>query len=99
MSKLTGGPGWSLSPDEPAAKPVKKENPESPKPRIRLERRTGNYVTVIAGLHTYGTDRLNKIARELKSLCGAGGTVKNGAIEVQGDQVEAVRKWFLKCKA
>ena len=96
MSKLTGGPGWSLSSDEPAVKPVKKENPASPKPMIRLERRTGKYVTVIAGLHTYGSERLNGIARELKTLCGAGGTVKNGAIEIQGDQVQMVREWFLK---
>ncbi len=96
MSKLTSGPGWSLSSDEPAPKPEKKVNPDSPKPKIRLERRTGKYVTVIAGLHTYGLDRLNGIAKELKALCGAGGTVKNGAIEVQGDQVERVRDWFSK---
>ena len=25
---------------------------------------------------------------------GAGGTVKNGAIEIQGDRVTAVREWF-----
>ncbi len=96
MSKLTGGPGWSLSSDEPAVKPVYKDNPDSPKPRIRLERRVGKYVTVIAGLHTYGADRLNAIAKELKALCGAGGTVKGGVIEVQGDQVQRVRDWFLK---
>ena len=33
---------------------------------------------------------------ELKALCGAGGTVKDGAIEIQGDQVDRVRDWFLK---
>ena len=96
MSKMTSGPGWSLSSDEPALKSAKKENPDSPKPKIRLERRTGKYVTVIAGLHTYGLDRLSGIAREFKTLCGAGGTVKNGAIEIQGDQVKIVREWFLK---
>ena len=96
MSKLTGGPGWSLSPAEPAPKPAPKKNPDSPRPLFRLENRAGKYVTVIAGLHTYGTDRLNVIARELKALCGAGGTVKNGVIEVQGDQLQRVRGWFLK---
>ena len=96
MIKLTGGPGWSLSPDESVAKPVKKEDRNGPKPRIQLERRGGKYVTVISGLHTYGSERLNGIARELKTLCGAGGTVKSGTIEVQGDQVKIVREWFLK---
>ena len=93
MAKLTGGKGWSLSSDEPP-KPVKKENPRSPVPKIRLENRAGKYVTVISGLPTYGTDRLNAMARELKTSCGAGGAVKNGAIEIQGDQVVAIQNWF-----
>ncbi len=36
------------------------------------------------------------VAREWKTLCGAGGTVKNGAIEIQGDKVPLIRQWFLK---
>ncbi len=89
VSKMTSGPGWSLSSDE---KPVpKKINPESPKPKVRLEKRNGKYVTVIAGLHTYGKDRLEAIARELKAACGAGGTVKDGVIEIQGDKINIVQ--------
>ena len=96
MPRMTSGPGWSLSPDEPP-KPAKKKNLDSPVPKIRLENRMGGKsVTVIAGLHTYGADRLNGIARELKSRCGAGGTVKNGIIEIQGDQLDLVRAWFSK---
>ena len=95
MAKLTGGPGWSLSSDEPAPA-IKKENPNTPKPAIRLENRAGKYVTVVSGLHTYGSDRLNAMAKEWKTHCGAGGTVKNGIIEIQGDQVKTIREWFLK---
>ena len=95
MERITSGPGWSLSSDEPL-KPAKKENLDSPKPKIRLEKRVGKIVTVIAGLHTYGADRLNAIAKELKSLCGAGGTVKNGTIEIQGDQVRLAQTWLKK---
>jgi translation initiation factor 1 len=54
----------------------------------------GKAVTVIAGLHTYGSARLNAIAKELKSSFGAGGTVKNGAIEIQGDRIAAIKDWF-----
>jgi Translation initiation factor 1 (eIF-1/SUI1) and related proteins len=73
-----------------------KNNPMSPVPKIRLEKRAGKSVTVITGLHTYGSSRLNTIARELKSLLGAGGTVKNGAIEIQGEKIEPVKAWFAR---
>jgi translation initiation factor 1 len=95
MSKMTSGPGWSLSLDSDKHK-ARTFSAHSPKPRVQLEKRVGKYVTVIAGLHTYGSDRLNTIAKELKSLCGAGGTVKGGVIEIQGDQVTAVQTWLQK---
>ena len=75
---------------------ISKNSSRSPEPKIRLEKRGGKAVTVIAGLHTYGSARLDAIARELKSILGVGGTVKNGAIEIQGDKVEAVKKRFAK---
>jgi translation initiation factor 1 len=68
----------------------------SPIPKIRLEKRAGKSVTVIAGLHTYGAKRLDAIARELKSALATGGTVKNGTIEIQGDKVAAIKAWFIK---
>ena len=95
MAKLISGSGWSLSPDEQSPV-IKKENPNTPKPVVCLERRTGKYVTVVSGLHTYGSERLNNMSKEWKTLCGAGGTVKNGVIEIQGDQVKMIRGWFLK---
>jgi translation initiation factor 1 len=72
-----------------------KDSSRSPVPKIRLEKRAGKAVTVVAGLHTYGAARLDIIARELKITLGAGGTVKNGVIEIQGDKVAPVKKWFL----
>jgi translation initiation factor 1 len=65
-------------------------------PKIYIEKRGGKSVTVISGLHTYGSDRLNLMAKELKKSLGAGGTVKNGVIEIQGDNLEAVKKHFGK---
>lgn len=95
MAKMTSGPGWSLSSDE-KPKMARVENPNSPKPQIRIEKRNGKAVTVIVGLHTYGADRLEAIAKEIKTKCGCGGTVKNGAIEIQGDKVAQVKDWFNK---
>ena len=77
---------------------MNKPNPNSPIPKIRMEKRAGKCVTIIAGLHTYGDDRLTAMSKELKTLLGAGGTVKNGCIEIQGDQVTAIRDWFKKPK-
>ena len=73
---------------------TKKDNPRSPRAKIRVEKRAGKAVIVIAGLHTYGAKRLDDIARELKSALGTGGTVKNGTIEIQGDKAEAIKAWF-----
>ena len=64
----------------------------SPVPKIYLEKRAGKSVTVIGGLHTYGTERLERIAKDLKKKFGSGGTVKNGTIKIQGDQVAAIQK-------
>ena len=69
-------------------------NPNSPKPKIRLEKRAGKSVTVISGLHTYGEKRLNEIAKIIKLKCGTGGTVKNGTIEIQGDKVDDIQKYL-----
>jgi translation initiation factor 1 len=47
--------------------------------------RKGKCVTIINGLH-HNPSTLEDIARILKQYCGAGGTVKEGKIEIQGDQ-------------
>jgi len=59
--------------------------------RIFRERagRNGKVVTVIRGLPERGA-ALEARAAELRRLCGAGGTVKNGAVEIQGDHRERV---------
>jgi predicted translation initiation factor SUI1 len=59
--------------------------------QVRIERagRKGKTVTIVAGLqHNPGT--MEEIARMLKQHCGAGGTVKDALIEIQGDNREKV---------
>jgi translation initiation factor 1 len=57
--------------------------------RIFRERggRNGKIVTVIRGLPAR---QLEERAGELKRLCGAGGAVKDGAVEIQGDHRERI---------
>jgi translation initiation factor 1 len=54
--------------------------------RIRRETkgRAGKGVTVITGV-PLGPADLDQLAKQLKQRCGTGGTVKNDAIEIQGD--------------
>jgi translation initiation factor 1 len=47
--------------------------------------RKGKQVTVVEGLQ-HNPQTLDMIAKILKQHCGAGGTVKEGKIEIQGDQ-------------
>lgn len=55
--------------------------------RVRLETkgRKGKSVTLVEGLQ-HNPATMAEIARILKQHCGAGGTVKEGQIEIQGDQ-------------
>jgi translation initiation factor 1 len=57
--------------------------------RLRKEKRArGKLVTLVAGLDAQGND-LPGLAATLKAHCGAGGTVKSGLIELQGDHLDA----------
>jgi translation initiation factor 1 len=49
--------------------------------------RNGKTVTVIRGLPERGP-ALEARLSELKRLCGAGGTIKDGVVEIQGDHRE-----------
>jgi translation initiation factor 1 len=49
--------------------------------------RGGKVVTVVRGLPA---GDLQAVASELKRLCGSGGSVKEGAVEVQGDHRERI---------
>ena len=56
--------------------------------QVRVSRETkgrkGKGVTLISGLPVDAKD-LQKLAKQLKRKCGAGGTVKDGVIEIQGE--------------
>jgi translation initiation factor 1 len=49
----------------------------------------GKTVTAVHGLPKTGVD-LQSLATELKRSCGAGGTLKDGVVEIQGDHREKV---------
>jgi len=54
--------------------------------------RGGKTVTVITGFIGIGQAEQEGLAKEMQKACGAGGTVKEGRIEIQGDQREVVAR-------
>ena len=60
--------------------------------RLRVEKsgRGGKTVTVVDGLPR-NRELLKQLAGELKRACGTGGTTGDTHVEIQGDQLEAIR--------
>lgn len=54
--------------------------------------RSGKTVTVVKGFTGIGQAEQEILAKEMQKACGAGGTVKEGRIEIQGDQREVVAR-------
>jgi translation initiation factor 1 len=69
--------------------------PKDQPARVRREQRRGKVVTVIAGLDPKASD-LAGLLKQLKTTLGAGGTVADGEIEVQGDHRDKVVAWLIK---
>ena len=63
--------------------------------------RKGRGVTVVTGI-PLDEEGLKALGKQLKTKCGAGGTVKDGVIEIQGDHRDALfeelrkRGWAVK---
>jgi len=51
--------------------------------------RAGKTVTVVRGL-ALEPAALAALGKQLRTACGAGGAIKDGVLEVQGDHVERV---------
>ncbi|HJS59770.1 MAG TPA: translation initiation factor [Vicinamibacteria bacterium] len=58
--------------------------------RVQLDRRPSDrVVTVVTGLPGDEVE-IEALAKQLKAVCGTGGSVKNGRLELQGDHRDRV---------
>jgi len=55
------------------------------------KRRYGKVVTIVEGINASDID-IDDLARQLKTRCASGGTVKEGNIELQGDHKRKVEQ-------
>jgi translation initiation factor 1 len=81
-------PDPQLEPAEPTATFPSAQQQTARIARDR-KRRAGKTVTVISGLR-HDPATLEKLLKTLKQQCGAGGAVKDGELEIQGDHRERV---------
>ncbi|MCC6415889.1 MAG: translation initiation factor [Opitutaceae bacterium] len=62
--------------------------------RVDIKRATagrgGKTVTVVSGFVGIGLPEKEQLAKKMRNVCGCGGTVKDGNIEIQGDQREKI---------
>jgi translation initiation factor 1 len=83
FSSMSGAPSL----ERPAAEAAPKAQQ-----RVRVQRtkagKGGKLVTAITGVEAPETE-LKTLLKQLKAAAGTGGTVKDGVIELQGDQVAA----------
>jgi translation initiation factor 1 len=77
-----------LPPDAASQPPPDK--PKKSRGRVDIIRqkagRGGKTVTVVTNFVGIGLPEKEKLAQQMQKACGAGGTVKEGRIEIQGDK-------------
>lgn len=72
--------------------PKKYLAPEKQTAKLAVEKRKkGKVVTVVLELSSKDND-LNELLARLKNACGAGGTLKDDTLEIQGDHLTRVRE-------
>jgi translation initiation factor 1 len=77
-------------------KAPKRKPPAEQTARLAVEKRSkGKVITVVRGLSA-GDNDLADLLTLLKSACGAGGTLRDDVLEIQGRQIDAVRDTLTK---
>ncbi|HLP78080.1 MAG TPA: translation initiation factor [Candidatus Paceibacterota bacterium] len=88
--------GAGLPPGSPVHPPAPKKN----RGRVDILRTTahrgGKTVTVVKGFVGIGLPEKEQLAKKMQKSCGTGGTVKDGRIEIQGDQREKVAQILIE---
>jgi translation initiation factor 1 len=96
-TETMGKGGWqefssAESTQRPKAPGAERAATPRPQQRVRVQRtkagKGGKTVTVISGLELADPDA-RALLKTLKARAGSGGTLKDGLIELQGDQVAA----------
>ncbi len=88
-SEFGGDAAHSAATSRPDVPP----NQQQLKVQASRKGRKGKTVTVVSGFQASATT-LTDLAKQLKNHCGAGGAVKEDAIEVQGDHADKIQQFL-----
>jgi len=86
-------PGFRYTDDAAKEKDTLPPNQQDLKVMLDSRNRKGKQVTLVTGFIGVDSD-LQALARELKMLCGSGGSAKDGEIIIQGDFREKILKYL-----
>ena len=98
FATLKQAPRPADSPTQPACDQSAPVSAASKKSRGRVDiirqtaHRGGKTVTVVTGFVGIGQAEKELLAKQMQKVCGVGGTVKEGRIEIQGDQRDTVAR-------
>lgn len=83
---------------KPAAAPTAAKTKDRGRVEIRRETggRGGKTVTTASGFVGIGQPEKEQLGKKMRAACGCGGTVKDGQIEIQGDQRETVARILME---
>ncbi len=94
LTNLPAGPEPSVSASEEPVKTSRRGQPNTNRGRVEIRRLTGGKggktVTAVSGFVGIGEPEKQQLAKRMQKVCGCGGTVKAGVIEIQGDKREQV---------
>ena len=90
------GAGLPVAPQSVIQQATKNETPARNRGRVDIKRTTagrgGKTVTLVTGFVGIGLPEKESLCKKMRNACGCGGTVKDGDIEIQGDQREKIAR-------
>ena len=88
------GAGLPTAPASSIRNPQPEVRNQKNRGRVDIKRTTagrgGKTVTLVTGFVGIGLPEKESLAKKMRNACGCGGTVKDGDIEIQGDQREKI---------
>ena len=88
--------GLKSAPAGSAAAPPKPVPAAKNRGRVDITRekggRGGKTVTIVDGFMGIGLPEKEQLVKKMRGACGCGGTVKDGRIEIQGDQRDTIAR-------
>jgi len=96
LSSAALPPGPETPPPSPGAVPASGRGAPKSRGRVDIIRqkagRGGKTVTVVTGFVGISQAEKEQLAKAMQKACGTGGTVKDGHIEIQGEQRDEVAR-------